>query len=38
MSAVLIKNRRIVTAVDDYQADLLIEDGAKCWFIYSQTV
>ena len=27
MATVLIKNGRIVTAVDDYQADLLIEDG-----------
>src|SRR5215471_6486417 len=27
MAPVLIKNGRIVTAVDDYQADLLIEDG-----------
>ena len=27
MAAVLIKNGRIVTAVDDYQADILIEDG-----------
>jgi dihydropyrimidinase len=27
MTTVLIKNGRIVTAVDDYQADLLIEDG-----------
>src|ERR671923_2852771 len=27
MATVLIKNGRIVTAVDDYQADILIEDG-----------
>ncbi|MCZ6846550.1 MAG: dihydropyrimidinase [Alphaproteobacteria bacterium] len=27
MSTVLIKNGRIITAVDDYQADILIEDG-----------
>ena len=27
MATVLIKNGRIVTAVDDYQADVLIEDG-----------
>ena len=27
MSTVLIKNGRIVTAVDDYEADILIEDG-----------
>ena len=27
MSTVLIKNGRIVTAVDDYEADVLIEDG-----------
>ena len=27
MATVLIKNGRIVTAVDDYQADLLIENG-----------
>ena len=24
----LIKNGRVVTAVDDYRADILIEDGA----------
>ena len=27
MATVLIKNGRIVTAVDDYQADILLEDG-----------
>jgi dihydropyrimidinase len=27
MATVLIKNGRIVTAIDDYQADILIEDG-----------
>ena len=27
MATVLIKNGRFVTAVDDYQADVLIEDG-----------
>ncbi len=27
MSTVLIKNGRIITAVDDYQADILIQDG-----------
>src|SRR5262245_63241567 len=27
MATILINNVRIVTAVDDYQADLLIEDG-----------
>src|SRR5438128_7409922 len=27
MATVLIKNGHIVTAVDDYQADILIEDG-----------
>ena len=27
MSTVLIKNGRIITAVDDYQADILIEGG-----------
>jgi urease alpha subunit len=27
MATVLIKNGRIVTAVGDYQADILIEDG-----------
>jgi dihydropyrimidinase len=27
MATVLIKNGRIVTAVDDYLADILIEDG-----------
>ena len=27
MATVLIKNGRIVTAVDDYRADILVQDG-----------
>jgi len=27
MTTTLVKNGRIVTAVDDYHADILIEDG-----------
>ena len=30
MSGTVIRNGRIVTAVDDYKADILMEDGGGC--------